>query len=119
MLALVRLLAVDAARPRHQAAIAHREEAVPPPVGRFAFAPSDAFEPALALRPGYGGESEREDAEPDQATDETASWSTETVAPPWQTDLRLPPSGPARTPRPPTNPHRHSPSIPKRYPSTA
>ncbi|MGE0767045.1 MAG: L,D-transpeptidase family protein [Hyphomicrobiaceae bacterium] len=107
MLGLLRLVNVDTTIPRQQAALYNRAVALPPAIDRMAYAPPNAFEAPLALRPGFSPDAEvpaAETADPDSApetadpapentnsaleTDETASWSTVALPPERETDLR-------------------------------
>ena len=92
MLGLVYLVNVDTTKPRPEGAPDHREQTVmPASVNRMAFAPPDAFAAPPSLRAGFTAENEFAEAARLGPLDETVSWSTETVAPPWQTDLRTAP----------------------------
>lgn len=107
--ALVYLLNVGMSKPRQYVVLRPHHEAIPPSVDRMAFAPAYAFAPIADLRPGFAPETafkttdeDSDDvADAEQPADETETWSTETVAPNWQTDLRSVPAPRLSRPSPP------------------
>lgn len=127
MLALAYLISIDTTEPKDRGTPSHRPQPMRPAVERLAFAPKDAFAVAPQLRPGFTPESEaeakpesevkpeteRETAEEDaDPSDETASWSTETAASEWRTDLRSRPvvrARPSRQPESDDAPRRRRP----------
>lgn len=76
--------------------VSHEQPLSRQPVDRMAFASPHVFMGAPELRPGLDSDVPSPGILGDAATGETASWTTETAAPPWQTDLSAAPvPGPA------------------------